>query len=48
MVAEMELGSITEGQKAGVKAPKVNGVYKGRKDSRDAGHGATKIARAMG
>src|SRR5215217_6858763 len=57
MVAEMERKFIRERQQAGIEAAKSKGVYKGRKPSvpvatvramREAGHGPTAIAKALG
>src|SRR4051812_34380263 len=57
MVAEMERRFIRERQQAGIEAAKTKGIYKGRKPSvpvekvcemRDAGHGPTAIAKALG
>ena len=56
-VAEMERKFIRERQQAGIQAAKAKGIYKGRKPSipvervremRDAGHGPTAIAKALG
>jgi DNA invertase Pin-like site-specific DNA recombinase len=57
MVAEMERKFIRERQHAGISAAKAKGIYKVRKPSvpvervremRDAGHGPTAIAKALG
>ena len=57
MVAEMERKFIRERQQAGIEAAKAKGIYRGRKPSipvervremRDAGHGSTTIAKALG
>src|SRR5215217_1005615 len=57
MVAEMERRFIRERQQAGIEAAKTKGVYKGRRPSvpvekvremREAGHGPTAIAKALG
>ena len=57
MVAEMELSFLKERQRAGIKAAKAKGVYKGRPPTfdhakivalRKQGKGATEIARAVG
>ena len=57
MVAEMELGSIRDWQRAGIDAAKAKGTYKGRPATfdrarivslRKEGMGATEIAKAVG
>ena len=56
MIAEMELGSIRDRQRAGIEAAKVRGVYKGRSATFNRarilalpkeGMGATEIAKAI-
>ena len=57
MAAGMECTFIRKRQQAGIEAAKAKGIYKGRKPSvpvervremRDAGHGPTAIAKALG
>jgi DNA invertase Pin-like site-specific DNA recombinase len=57
MVAEMERKFIRERQQAGIEKAKAQGIYRGRKPSvpadkiramREAGHGPTAIAKALG
>jgi DNA invertase Pin-like site-specific DNA recombinase len=57
MVAETERKFIRERQQAGIETAKAKGIYRGRKpfipvgrvrEMRDAGHGPTAIAKALG